>query len=152
MEKQKIESFGILGIAVRTTNENGQSGKDIPALWNKFMSEGVLQKIPGKTDDTLYCVYTDYEKDHTKPYTTVLGCKVNPPVAVPEGMVYKVIPEGNYNRHTANGNILQGMVFQAWQKIWDSETDRKFTADFEVYGEKASDPKNAEVAIFVAVK
>jgi len=26
-------------------NENGQSSQDIPALWNKFMAEGITEKI-----------------------------------------------------------------------------------------------------------
>lgn len=46
-----------MGIGVRTTNENGQSAKDIGALWNKFMSEGILDKIPNKIDNTIYSIY-----------------------------------------------------------------------------------------------
>ena len=48
MENIKIEAFNVIGIAVKTTNENGQAGKDIPALWEKFISEGILDKIPNK--------------------------------------------------------------------------------------------------------
>ncbi len=32
------------------------------------------------------------------------------------------------------------------------DMDRAFTADFEVYGEKAQNPSDAEVDIFIAVK
>lgn len=53
---------------------------------------------------------------------------------------------------TVKGNILQGLVFEAWTKIWNSNIDRKFSADFEVYDERAQDPENAEVDIFIAVK
>ena len=44
------------------------------------------------------------------------------------------------------------MVFGEWTKIWNSDLVRTFTADFEVYGEKAQNPENAEVDIFVAIK
>jgi predicted transcriptional regulator YdeE len=148
----KIQSFSIIGISVRTTNENGQAGKDIPALWNRFISEGIAEKIPGKTDNSVYCIYTEYEKDHTKPYTTILGCKVADLKNIPAGMVGKTIDEENYSAQTANGNLLQGVVFNEWVKIWNSNLERIFTADFEVYGEKAQDPENAAVDIFIAVK
>ncbi|MGG9964249.1 GyrI-like domain-containing protein [Ferruginibacter sp. SUN106] len=152
MEIQKINNFSIIGIAVRTTNENGQSGKDIPLLWSKFMSEGVIEKIPNKIDNTLYCMYTDYEKDHTKPYTTILGCKVAGLSNIPERMIGKTIETGNYTRYNVKGNLLQGAVFEAWLKIWATPITRTYTADFEVYGEKAQDPANGEIDIFIAVK
>ena len=152
MSKQKIQPFSVIGISVRTTNENGQAGQDIPALWNKFMSEGIAEKISNKIDNSIYCIYTEYEKDHTKPYTTILGCKVENLDTIPNGMVGKTFGEATYTKHIAKGNILQGMVFGEWTKIWNSNLDRTFTADFEIYGEKAQNPENAEVDIFVAVK
>jgi len=116
------------------------------------MSEGIAEKIPNKIDSSIYCIYTEYEKDHTKPYTTILGCKVSGLNDIPDGMTGKTFAEGNYTRHIAKGNILQGMVFTEWTKIWNSDLPRTFIADFEVYGEKAQDPEDAEVDIFVAIK
>lgn len=152
MNNEIIKQFNIIGIAIRTTNENGQSSQDIPSLWNKFMGDGMSALIPEKINNTIYCVYTDYEKDHTKPYTTILGCSVSTLNNIPAGMVGKIIEEGAYIKYTAKGNILQGMVFNEWVKIWNSDIDRKYTADFEVYGEKAKNPEDAEVDIFIAVK
>jgi predicted transcriptional regulator YdeE len=146
-----IAPFTVIGLAISTTNENNQSSTDIPALWGKFMSEGTLGLIPNKLDDTLYCIYTDYEKDHTKPYTTLLGCRVSSLDEVPEGMVGKTFSGGQYSVRTAKGNILQGMVFNEWLQIWNSDLPRIFTADFEVYGAKAQNPEAAEVDIFVAI-
>lgn len=149
---QKVKSFSVIGISVRTTNENGQAGQDIPALWNKFMTEGIAEQIPNKIDTSIYCIYTDYEKDHTKPYTTILGCKVENLDTIPNGMAGKTFEQATYTKHIAKGNILQGMVFGEWIKIWSSDLERTFTTDFEVYGEKALNPENAEVDIFVAIK
>lgn len=151
MNNQKIQKFNVIGIAMRTTNENGQAASDIPALWNQFMTEQTLQKIPNKINDTLYCIYTDYEKDHTKPYTTILGCKVDNLDSIPEGMVGKTFNESLYEKRTAKENLLQGLVYNEWLEIWNSNLDRAFTSDFEVYGEKAQDMENAEVDIFVAI-
>lgn len=151
MEHQKIQSFSVIGIAVRTTNENGQAAKDIPALWNTFITENIAAQIPGKTGSEIYCIYTAYEKDHTQPYTTILGCKVENLNHIPAGMIGKIITAGTYTQFTAKGNLMEGAVFNAWENIWGSDTDRAFTADFEVYGKKAQNPANAEVDIFVAI-
>lgn len=152
MNNQTIKKFSIIGISVRTTNENNQAGQDIPALWNKFMAERIANQIPNKIGDSIYCIYTDYEKDHTKPYTTILGYKVESLDIIPTGMIGKTFHEATYIKHLAKGNLLRGIVFDEWTKIWNSDLDRTFTADFEVYGEKAQNPENAEVEIFIAVK
>jgi predicted transcriptional regulator YdeE len=147
----KHASFDLIGISIRTTNENGQSGIDIPELWKRFFAEGILDKIPHKLDPSILCVYTDYEKDFTKPYTVILGCRVNNLKDIPAGMIGRTIPGGDFEKFTAKGDIHGGSVFSEWVKIWNSPLNRKYTADFEIYGEKALDPKNAEVDIFIAV-
>lgn len=70
---------------------------------------------------------------------------------IPSGMVSKTFEDSSYTKHIAKGNILKGMVFGQWTKIWNSDLPKSFTVDFEVYGEKAQGPENAEVDIFVAV-
>ncbi|MCA1918578.1 MAG: GyrI-like domain-containing protein [Flavobacterium piscis] len=147
-----IQKFNVIGISVRTTNENGQSGRDIPALWSQFMSEEIQSKIPNKVSEDLFCIYTDYEKDHTKPYTTILGCKVESLDVVPENMIGKTIESANYKELIAKGNLSEGIVFNKWLEIWNSDLDRSFTADFEVYGEKTQNPEKAEVAIYIALQ
>ena len=67
-------------------------------------------------------------------------------------MIGKTFEEATYTRYIVKGNILQGVVFDEWTKIWNSDLERAFTADFEVYGEKSLNPENAEVDIFIAVK
>lgn len=151
MNNHTIPEFSVIGLSIRTTNENGQSMQDIPALWTRFISEGILEKIPNKVDDTLYCIYTEYELDHSKPYTTLLGCKVSNTDSVPEGMTSKNFPEAVYTKFEAKGSIMEGVVFNEWVKIWASGMPRAFTSDFEVYGAKAKNPEDAEVDIFIAL-
>lgn len=152
MEKVKIEHFKIIGISVRTTNENNQAAKDITALWGKFMGENVSEAIPNKIDNTVYSIYTDYESDHTKPYTTILGCKVENLNNIPDGMIGKSFNGGNYVKLSAKGDLMKGLVFNKWLEIWEMDLGRVFTADFEIYGEKAQNPANAEIDILIAVK
>jgi len=152
MSTIKIDAFHVIGISIQTSNAEGQSGQDIPNLWTKFMSENVAASIPNKVSDEIYCIYTNYEGDHTKPYTTLLGCKVSGLAQIPEGLKGMTFNTANYQSFTAKGNLMEGVVWQKWSEIWSTEMDRTFIADFEVYGAKAQDPTNAEVEIFVGVK
>jgi predicted transcriptional regulator YdeE len=148
-----IQPFKIIGISVRTTNENGQATKDIPFLWNKFFTENIKDQIPNRLTEDLYCVYTHYEKDHTKPYTTILGYKVKANEVLPEGLVEKSIDNAGYKVFNARGKASEGFVYNEWKKIWDmnAELDRAFTSDFEIYRAKSQDPENAEVDIYIAM-
>ena len=152
MKTIHIEPFDIVGISVRTTNENNRAMADIGQLWQRFMSENIAAQIPNKIDDTVYSVYTDYESDHTKPYTTILGCRVKNSDIVPEGFTAKRIKGGNYVVFTATGKISEGFIGREWMNIWDAPISRTFTADFEIYDSRARDPENATVDILVAVK
>ena len=40
---QQIEAFKIIGIEVRTTNENEQSQTDLGDLWDRFYSENITK-------------------------------------------------------------------------------------------------------------
>jgi predicted transcriptional regulator YdeE len=151
MTPQIIESFSIIGIKIRTTNENNEAENDIPALWGKFLGEGIMQKIPNKVEDTVYLLYTDYETDYTGVYTTIIGSKVSSLDNVPEGMVGKTIEAGNYVKFTAKGNIMEGVVQEKWKEIWNTNLDRAYTCDFDVYGDKAKNVEDGEVDIFVSV-
>ncbi|KQB98897.1 AraC family transcriptional regulator [Pedobacter chinensis] len=152
MEKLTIESFKVIGISVRTTNKNNQVAKDIGDLWGRFINDKVLEAIPNKIDNTIYSIYTDYESDHTKPYTTILGCKVKNLDTIPVGMVGKSIKGGNYVKFSTKGDLMKDLVINKWFEIWEMDLNRLFTADFEVFGEKAQNPADAEIDILIAIK
>ncbi|WP_459209592.1 GyrI-like domain-containing protein [Aquimarina rhabdastrellae] len=154
MQHTKIEPFKVIGITVRTTNENGKAAQDIPALWNRFVKEKLVRQIPNRIDDTVYGMYTDYESDYKGYYTTIIGCKVSELEEIPEGMEGKSFEGGMYIKITGKGDLNQGVVFNEWMKIWemDKELNRSYTVDFEVYDQRAQNPNDAEVDILVAVK
>ena len=151
MDHTIIKPFTVVGISVRTTNQNGQAAQDIEALLNRFMGENLATQIPHKVEEAIYSVYTDYEGDHTQPYTVLLGCRVSDASTVPNGMVAKEIEGGTYRPFVAKGDLSQGVVYRAWTKIWNTDLDRAYTADFEVYGENARNPEEAEVDIYIAL-
>jgi len=151
MEKLQMNAFQIIGISVRTSNEEGKAKKDIGGLWATFMSENMLEKIPNITDETIYAVYTDYEGDHSKPYTAILGYKVDSLKEIPKGMLGKTIESSAYTKFTAKGDLTNNAVIDEWKKIWSMDIDRTYSADFETYGEKASNPTNGEAEIFISI-
>ena len=151
MQNIKIEPLKVIGIAVRTTNENGQAAQDIGQLWGRFMSERLVNKIPNKSEESIYSIYTNYEKDFTRPYDVILGCKVNIDAEVPAGMVSISINGGTYTKFVSKGDLTKGAVYNTWVQIWNSDINRAYSADFEVYGEKSQNPSDGEVDIFIAV-
>jgi predicted transcriptional regulator YdeE len=152
MQTVKIKPFNIIGISIRTTNENGQASQEIAELWQKFMSEEIVSKIPNKIGNDVYSLYTEYESDHTKPYTTILGCKVENLDNIPNGMVGSSFEGGNYIKTTAKGDLMQGLIVNHWSKIFEMDLERIYSVDFEVFSEKAQNPSDAEVDFYVAIK
>lgn len=151
MQTVKIEPFKIIGLSIRTTNENGQATKDIADLWGKFMAENTLTMIPNKITQDIYSLYTDYEDDHTKPYTTILGCKVGSLDKIPEGMVGRSFDGGSYVKSSTKGDLMQGLIVKHWSNIFEMDLNRTYLADFEIYGQKAQNPSAAEVDIYIGV-
>lgn len=152
MEIVQKEGFKVIGIKVRTSNVNEQAAQDISQLWNRFMSEQIGEKIPNRIDQEILSIYTNYEGDHMKPYDTILGCRVSTLEHIPQGMIGQAIEGGSYTKFIAKGDLTQGLVYTAWLNIWQADMNRVYQADYEVYGEKTQNQKDAEVAIFVGLE
>ncbi|NGP89777.1 GyrI-like domain-containing protein [Fodinibius halophilus] len=155
MKLTELQEITLIGLSLpeKTTNENNQAQKDCGQLWERFQSEDCISNIPNKLGDEVFAVYHDYEGDFTQPYSYFIGCKVPAETEVPKGMDQLTIPEGKYQKITAKGEIPD-CVANAWREIWekDGELNRKYLADFEVYGSKSQDWDNAEVDIYLSTK
>ncbi len=152
MTNSQIDGFHIIGIKTRTAND-GSAGKDLPVLWGRFLSGELKNKIPNRIDDSIYCLYTNYEGDHTQPYDAILGCKVSSIDDIPEGMIAHRVESSKVSKFVAKGSLVKGeAVINTWFEIWKSDLNRSFTTDFEVYDERSRDVLNAEVDIYVSLK
>ncbi len=150
---QHIEPFKIIGISTETTNENGKAAKDLSKLWEQFYAENILGKIENKQNDNIYSIYTDYESDYTGKYTCVIGLSVTSLDNIPTGLIGREFQGGGHQKFIAKGP-MPNAVFETWQEIWknDKALNRKYTADFEVYGKNSQSGENAEVDIYIATK
>lgn len=153
MDNQIIEKFYVVGISIRTTNKDGQSAQDIEMLWNRFWETNVSERVTNKVHDAIYAVYTDYETDHTGPYSTIVGYAVSSLHHIPEGMIGLTIETTNYQKIVSKGKMPEA-VFNTWLSIWADQklsNQRTYKADFTVHGEKYHDGENAEVETFLSI-
>ena len=150
---KQIDSFKIIGISTETTNENGKSAKDLGKLWGRFYSENISNQISNKESDEIYSIYTDYETDYKGKYTSIIGLKVNSLDSIPNGLIGREFESGIYTKFVAKGEMPNAVV-EMWKEIWikDKELNRKYSADFEVYGAKSQCGKNSEVEIYIATE
>jgi predicted transcriptional regulator YdeE len=152
------ETFRVIGIEARTSNAREMTDNGaIPKLWDELVREGVLTRIPNRTDSNIIAVYTDYESDENGLYTYVLGAKVRSTETIPQGMVAKEIPAGKYALLTSDRGPVAEVVVKTWRRIWSLPQSnpgirRNFKTDFEIYDERASDRQNAQVEIHVGIK
>ena len=146
-----LDDFSIVGISVRTWNKDGKGVADIQKLWTDFMSNNVADDINNRLSDEIYCVYTDYESDKDGAYTVILGYKVSDTNDVTGEYDYKDIPGGKYFKFVGEGKIPE-CVGKTWAYIWNSNIERRYLADFEVYGKEAMDPENAKVVTYLSVE
>lgn len=153
MKKLEIQGFKLIGISLKTktTNENGQSAIDCGRLWQKFETENYANNIPGKVGNEIVAVYHDYDGDYTHPFSYFIGCKVSSNAAAPAGMDSLFIPKGNYQKFIAKG-IIPACIGNTWKEIWNTDINRAYQFDFEIYDDRSKDWNNAEVDIFISLK
>jgi predicted transcriptional regulator YdeE len=151
MNNQIIQKFYVIGISIRTTNENGESAKDIETLWGRFWGKEIQKQIPNKVNDNIYAVYTDYETDFNGPYTAIIGLAVNSLENIPEGFVGITIENAVYQKFVSKGKMPEA-VLNTWIEIWQNKNlKRAYKADFTIHGKKYYDGDNAEVETFISV-
>ena len=162
MQKQmiKISEMKLVGIAARTNNANEmkpETGK-IPSMIQKYCHGGLSEKILNrKNPGTTYCVYTNYESDVTGDYTYFIGEEVTSLERVPEGFETIAIPAQNYAKFTNQPGTMPAVCIGMWQNIWamnpsDLGGERLYIADFEVYDQRSTDPKNTVLDIYIGLK
>ncbi|HTT24308.1 MAG TPA: GyrI-like domain-containing protein [Candidatus Sulfotelmatobacter sp.] len=151
-------SFTVIGISSRTTNakevtDEGVIGK----MWARLFQESVLTKIPNKADQNIVAVYTDYVGDHNGEYTYILGARVTSDAEVPSGMVANKIPAQKFAVFTSDKGSAAKVVSALWMKINSlpknaTGGDRLYKADFEIYDQRATDPGNLQMDVYVGIK
>ena len=129
----------VVGIELRTTNANGQSFKDIPPFWGRFMAKNIAAKVQNKLNNNIYVLYTNFEHEgvnNTGMYSTIIGCAVEADSIEQPDLVHAVVPAGRYRRFAVPDNKTDN-VGPVWLEIWaipeSEKTDWSFTCEYECY-------------------
>jgi predicted transcriptional regulator YdeE len=152
------EGFTVVGIAVRTSNrEQTTSARPIGKQWERLFKEGLLAAIPNKADGKIVAVYSEYATDKDGAYTYLLGARVRKVESVPEGMTAKNVPAGRYAVFTSERGPVEKVVVEMWRRVWETPKNalggnRTYQADFEVYDQRAQNPADSVVDLYVAVR
>jgi predicted transcriptional regulator YdeE len=153
MKVVEREAFWVMGIHARTSNEREmRPGGVIPEIWNRFMKEGLPEMVPTRIGNALIALYTDYESNEHGEYTFAVGARVHEGAEPGGGLSLWRVPAGRYwNLATERGPVWQ-VVPAAWKRVWAESGDRTFQTDFEIYDERATDPSDAVVELYVGVR
>ena len=137
IKQLEVLPFRVSGLRVRTLNaaEQQTATARIGPMWGRFFSEGLYEKIPGKTPDSLvYGVYSNYESDASGSFDVLAGVRVNEPEAQYASIE---VQGGQYLVFDAQG-AMPGAVIEAWGRVWGyfeahPQIKRRFATDFEAY-------------------
>lgn len=159
-EKTELGALKLVGITARTNNKNEMApdtakiGMVAGSYWRDQLANKIKHRVtPGVT----YSVYTEYDSDEHGDYTYFIGEAVNS-LDDQDLSAFKslAIPASHYQKFTTEPGKMPGVIISAWQSIWkmnemDFEGTRKYQADFEIYDQRAMDPDNAIVDIYIGI-
>ena len=155
----ELKEIKLIGIVERTSNEaemdpgRAKIGRTI----QKYFQGKMAEKIPNrKAPNITYCVYTNFENDSTGEYTYFIGEEVDSFDLIGNGFETLIIPAQNYTKFTHGPGKLPTICIDMWKKIWQMSSSelggkRNYLADFEIYDERACDPENAILDIYIGV-
>ncbi|MCP1222883.1 GyrI-like domain-containing protein [Sebaldella sp. S0638] len=146
----EIPAKTMTGISIRTTNENMQAADDIGKLWEEFWNKNIFSFAENKKNNKMYGVYTNYDGDYTKPYDFYACCEIEDSKNNNDEFSVVSVPESKYAKFSIRGNYDES-AGKLWHEIWNTELDRKYTYDFEVYHNDGNDPENQLLEIYIAV-
>ena len=158
MNIQQHAGFYIAGLTTRTNNAHEMSGKGkIGNVWQTFLEPSLVAKIPNKVGVDLIAVYTDYETDHTGHYTYLLGLPISSAESLPASLTVKHITPGRYAVFSSSKGPITQVVPEIWQRIWSMSPEelggkRAFQTDFEIYDQRAANPENAQIDVYVGLR
>lgn len=163
MQKQIIQQpeIKMAGIKIRTSNSNefNAATAKLGAHVNRYHSENLAAFIPNrKNPGATLVAYTNYESDENGEYDYIIGEAVSSFDDIPEELTCITIPADKYLKLTTDAGKIPQVVIQAWQQIWEMTQknalggNRKYKVDFEVYDQRAMDPQNAIMDIYLGIK
>lgn len=162
MKKELINKpeIKLIGLTARTNNQNEMDPEtsEIGKLAGHFWGQNIASQIPNrKNPGATLSIYTDYDSNEHGNYTYFIGEEVNSFENVPSEFQQLTIPAATYQKFTTSSGKMPAVVINAWKEIWkmssaDFGGERAYVADFEVFDQRANDPNNASLDIYIGIK
>lgn len=159
-KKTTLPTLTLVGIIARTSNKNEMDPNNakIGRTLGAYFGQQLATKLQHRTNPGVtYCVYTEYESNEHGDYTYFVGEQVTS-IADQDLSLFNVltIPASDYQLFSTEPGSMPGVVINAWQKIWVMDAPalggkRKYIADFELYDQRAADPNNTVVDIYIGI-
>lgn len=155
--KQEIK---LIGLTIRTNNKNEMNPQTskIGGLAGRFWGQNIANQIPHrKNPGVTLSVYAEYDSNEHGDYTYFIGEEVSSFENIPLELRKLTIPASKYQKFTTLSGTMPEVVINAWQQIWKMTSDdfngeRAYVADFEVYDQRAGDPANTILDIYIGIK
>ena len=144
----------LIGKTIRTTNAEGKCITDMSKFWCEFYKNNESLNIPNKTDEN-YCygVYSNYESGTEGYYDYTIAYQVDSLETIPDGFTALTIEPGNFAKFKEESVMnLSSKCNSLWNKIWNSDIDRTFQIDYEIYEVASSCGDNPQMEYFISVK
>lgn len=159
LSHRHLPAFTVMGLSTRTTNalEGTPEGGKIGPLIQKYYEEKIVDQLPSPVfPGVSYSLYAAYESDFQSPYTYLFGEQVPEGSVVPDGLTLFTVPAQAYAVFTVGPGPMPALVINAWQKIWQMNEKelggrRLYLGDFERYDQRAANPEQAIVDIYVGI-
>lgn len=162
MEKTHVtlDDIKLVGLTCRISNklELDPSTAKIGQTLTDYFQNGLSKTISNrKNPGVTYCVYTNYESDWTGHYTYLIGEEVTSFSDVPQNLSQIIIPAQHYAKFTSVPGVMPKVCIEMWQKIWnmtvkDFGNERAYLVDFEIYDDRAVDPMNTILDIYIGLR
>ncbi|MDX2346990.1 MAG: effector binding domain-containing protein [Legionella sp.] len=162
MQKEKLNlgQLNLIGLKIRTNNRdemNPETSK-IAMLAGQYWGEQVANAFKGRIHPGVtYAAYTEYDSDEHGEYTYFIGEAVDGGEAQDLSQFKSlIIPQSTYQKFTTESGQMPDIVIASWQDIWgmgeaDFEGKRSYVADFEVYDERAHNPNQMALDIYIGI-
>ncbi len=155
-----LDPFEIIGLKARTItkDEFDPSTAKIAPLVKTYWQEQIPEKITNRKNlGVIISSFSNYESDYTGAYDYVLGEEVWGQEKAPEGLSSLMIQGGTYVKFTSSPGPMPDVVIEMWQAIWKMSPaelggTRVYKTDFEIYDERAQDPENTIVDIYIGIQ
>lgn len=140
----------LAGFNATTCNSAPDMNEVIGGLWKQLFETGTFFTMKNKVNEYSIGLYSNYENGAMGNYDITVGCEVENFDEMPQGMIKKIIPAGNYAKFVIYGDMKEA-VAKAWGEIWALPLNRRFTGDFEEYV-SVNETGDAEIHIYIAIK